>query len=133
MIKILTTDRQFADRIETQTQEPVLKQFFWRVDVLGSSSLAEVIFPKVIYGLMLLSKMWMNVWLKLLSGSWQPFYVYQGKEILVEPRVSRIVVRASDLWGIFNNFCIIVVGTKNSLNWSQLNRANHKNAYSIQF
>ena len=25
------------------------------------------------------------------------------------------------------------VGTKNSLNWSQLNKANHKNAYSIQF
>ena len=67
---------------------------------------------------MLLSKVWMR--------SWQPFYAYQG-------RVSRIVVRASDLWGIFNNFCIIVVGTKNSLNWSQLNKANHKNAYSIQF
>ena len=55
------------------------------------------------------------------------------EKIMVEPRVSRIVVRASDLWGIFNNFCIIVVGTKNSLNWSQLNKANHKNAYSIQF
>ena len=82
---------------------------------------------------MLLSKMWTNFWLRLWSGSWLPFYVYQGREIMVEPWVSRIVVRASDLWGIFNKFCIIVVGTKNFLNWSQLNKANHKNAYSIQF